>query len=198
MQEKKPSSSLSTDIPKVFYSDLTGTLMNKCISCECDLLLNGTHYIIEKALKIYKGYTSYSTIFEYAICLPCADKMKRLISSHSMKNITQFFKKNFDPEFPRKKKFEKNYADIGDLLNNCMVKGTSIEDLSECQIYAQCNGDQMLLSQFPYMVSGAVLDEMIDLLSPETLDDLNRFKNDFVDGPSEFQDLLQSGPKVFL
>jgi len=198
MQEKQPSSPLSTDIPKVFYSDLTGTLMNKCISCECDLLLNGTHYIIEKALKPYKGYTSYSTIFEYAICLPCADKMKSLISSHSMKNITQFFMQNFDSEKLRKKMSELNNTGMGEMLNNCMVKGTSIEDLGECQIYAQCNGDQMLLSQFPYMVSGAALDEMIDLLSPETLDDLNRFKNDFVDGPSEFQDLLQSGPKVFL
>ena len=198
MQENQSSSSLSIDIPKVFYSDLTGTLMNKCISCECDLLKSGIPYIIEKALKPYKGYTSYSTIFEYAICMPCANNMKSLISAHSMENITQYFTQNFDPENTRRNLSTNDNIEVENWLSQCIIKDTSITDLGECQIYGQCKGDQMLLGHFPYMVGGVALDEMIDLLSAETLDDLNRFKNEIVDGPSEFQDLLQSGPKVFL
>ena len=197
MQEDHSSLPLSVDIPKVFYSDLTGTPMSKCISCECNLLVSGTKYVIEKALKPYEGYYSYSTIFEYAICMSCAGKMKNLISAHSMKNITQYFKKNFDTKNIRRTLFENKSTDVESRLNRCMVKDTIITDLSECQIYAHCDGEQMLIGHFPYMVSGAALDEVVDLLSAETLDDLDKFKNEYVDGPSEFQDLLQSGPKVF-
>ena len=172
MQDNQSTSSLSIDIPKVFYSDLTGALMNKCISCECDLLKAGIPYIIEKALKPYKGYTSYSTIFEYAMCMPCADKFKSLISAHSMKNITQYFMQNFDPKNTRRNLSSDGNIDVANWLSRCMVKDTSITELSECQIYGQCNGDQMLLGHFPYMVGGAALDDVIDLLSAETLDDL--------------------------
>ncbi|WP_349529113.1 hypothetical protein [Reichenbachiella sp. MALMAid0571] len=171
--------------------------MDKCISCECNLLVSGTEYVIEKALKPYKGYSSYSTIFEYAMCMPCAGKMRNLISAHSMKNINQYFSQNFDPNRTRRKLLENENSDVENWLNRCIVKDIIIGDLSECQVYAQCSGEQMLLGHFPYMVSGVALDEVVDLLSQETLDDLDKFKNEFVDGPSEFQDLLQSGPKVF-
>lgn len=185
------------EIPKLFYSDLTGAPIERCISCECNLLEPGTPYMIEKALKPYNGYQAYSTIFEYAICFTCMGAMKNIISAKSRENITAYFSQNMDPSF-RKDILQQNPLKVEPWVERCMIKGLPINELNECQVYAQCQGNQMVVGDFPYMVSGVALDEVVDLLSPETLDDLERFKNEFVDGPSEFQDLLKSGPKVFI
>lgn len=186
------------EIPKIFFSDLTGTPINKCISCECDLLVEGTQYLIEKAIKPYKGHDSYSTIFEYAICMPCTHKMKNMISSKSMQRIMKYFQANLDVVGRQELMLKGDYSSVNPWIEQCMVKGINISEISECQIYAQCNGENLMFGEFPYMVSGVALDEVVELLSAETLDDLERFKNEHVDGPSEFQDLLQSGPKVFI
>ncbi|MFY0652664.1 MAG: hypothetical protein JXQ96_11550 [Cyclobacteriaceae bacterium] len=186
------------EIPKIFYSDLTGAPIEKCISCECNLLEPGRPYMIEKAIKPYDGFKSYSTIFEYAICMPCAEQMRSMISAKSMQNIMKYFSSNIDITGRRKLMQEADYSSVDPWIGQCMIKGMEASEINECQLYAQCNGRNIQFGEFPYMVSGQALDEVIELLSPETLDDLNRFKNEVVDGPSEFQDLLQSGPKVFI
>lgn len=186
------------EIPKLFYSDLTGAPIDKCICCECSLLEPTTQYMIEKSLKPYNGYQSYSTIFEYAICMSCMDSMKNIISTKSRENITAYFSQNLDPSYRSSILQSNNSNSIDPWVDRCMIKGTSIGELNECQVYAQCQGNQIVMEDFPYMVSGMALDEVVELLSAETLDDLERFKDEFVDGPSEFQDLLKSGPKVFI
>lgn len=186
------------EIPKVFFSDLTGSMMTSCISCECDLIGTNIPYLIEKALKPYNGYQSYSTVFEYAICMSCAEAMKNTISSLSKQKINQYFVENIDFEERRRVLFESESTDYQTRLNHCMLKGMDAKELGELQIYAQCVGDKMVIGEFPYMVSGIALDEVVNLLSSQTLDDLDRFKNEIVDGPSEFQDLLQGGPRVFI
>ena len=139
-----------------------------------------------------------STIFEYAICMPCTHQMKNMISAKSMQRIMKYFSANLDLVGRQELILKGDYSSVNPWIEQCMVKGINISEISECQIYAQCNGENLIFGEFPYMVSGVALDEVVELLSAETLDDLERFKNEHVDGPSEFQDLLQSGPKVFI
>jgi len=185
------------EIPKLFYSDLTGVPMEKCISCEINLIHNEINYVIEKALKTHHGYKSYATIFEYAMCLTCVDKLKGNISAKSLQRIHQYFVQYIDL-----KRFDISLEDndiskIECRMEKCMVNGKYVEELKECQIYAQCVGDKMIVREFPYMMSGQAMDDVVALLSSETLDDLNKLKDELI-GPSEFQDLLKSGPKVFI
>ncbi|MGL1888870.1 MAG: hypothetical protein OCD76_20325 [Reichenbachiella sp.] len=185
------------DIPKIFYSDLTGGPITNCIYCEKELLKANSPYVIEKALKPYDGYKSYSTIFEYAVCLPCADQMKSMISQKSMVSMMDFFIKNMKAQSNAKSKYGEENFEVMDWISNCAITDKHITTLSECQLYALCQNDQLMFTEFPYMVSGQALDEVVDLLSAETLDELNDFKDKVV-GPSEFQDLLTKGPKVLL
>lgn len=186
------------EIPKIFRSDLTGAPIDKCIYCECSLIEPARDYLIEKAFKTYKGYGSYSTIFEYAICMPCAVEMQKKISTESRQRINAYFSRNMNMAQRRKELEELGEESVEKWLECCAVNGQHVEELGECQIYAQCHGNYMVFHDFPYMISGTALDEVIDLLSAQTLDDLDRFKDEFIDGPSEFQDLLKTGPRVFV
>ncbi|PIB35520.1 hypothetical protein BFP72_09015 [Reichenbachiella sp. 5M10] len=190
--------SVQVDIPKIFYCDYTGGPFEKCIQCERQLREEGIPYLIEKALKPYGRYASYATIFEYAVCLTCADGMKSMLSKESLTNLMEYFQQNvgFNPH--RQLLVSSEDYDPIKWIEHCMVSGRHVEQLAECQIYAYCVGEQLVFTEFPYMISGPVLDEVVDLLSAETKDELDNFKNEVVDGPSEFQDLLKAGPKVFI
>ncbi|MEO9966281.1 MAG: hypothetical protein ABJF11_10865 [Reichenbachiella sp.] len=185
------------EIPKLFYNDLTGAPMQKCISCERDLLDGIEPYMIEKALKPYDGLRSYSTVFEYAMCMQCMEGYQSKISKESMAKINDHFAANIDIENRRGLIENNQFDDLDAWVNKCIITKTEVESTAECQIYAQCIGDQLIMADYPYMISGIAMEEIVKLLSPETLDEFGRLQEELI-GPSEFQDLLKGGPKVFL
>jgi len=197
LTDKEDQPSNYTPIPKLFYDDLTGVPMHQCISCECELLDSQVPYMIEKALKPYDGFRSYSTVFEYAMCMNCMKGYQDNISQKSMQRIQEYFATQLDLQNRKDLIANKSYSDLNLWVNNCFIKGLEVKNIGECQIYAQCIGDQLVMAEFPYMISGAALDEVVDLLSPETLDEFDRLKDELI-GPPAFQDLLKGGPKVLL
>lgn len=197
MSESKEPVSNIQPIPKLFYNDLTGAPMDHCISCEQNLLDTNIPYFIEKALKLNQGYKMYSTLFEYAMCLPCMESHKGKISKQSMAAINEYFMTKADFERRHYLVQEELFEDIDLWVNHCLVKDTDVKQMSECQLYAMCVNDRMIMGEHPYMVSGEALDEVIDLLSDETLGEFNKLTDELI-GPSEFQDLLKGGPRVLL
>ncbi|MFY0628002.1 MAG: hypothetical protein JXR07_17015 [Reichenbachiella sp.] len=184
-------------IPKIFQSDLTGAPMTHCISCEKELIASQSDYVIEKAIKPHQGYKSYNTVFEYAMCLPCAEKLRVKISKQSMQAMNQYFVENMNFAGRPQLDLESESVSIDPWLEKCLVKGTYAEEIGECQIYAQCRGGELIIREFPYMVSGEAIDELMQVMSAETLDEFDRLKDELI-GPSEFQDLLKGGPRVFI
>ena len=178
-----------TPIPKLFKSDLTGDSFKQCISCECDLEAKPEGYLIEKALKPYLGFKSYSTIFEYAMCFPCMEKMKNELSESSKANVQNYFMKHV--KFEAKATVEDEPPTITDWVDKCMVYGTAIEELGECQIMAHCIGDKLVLQQLPYMISPQVNEDILALLSAKSKKELDDFKDSFTGGTPEFMELLE-------
>lgn len=184
-------------IPKLFYDDLTGAMMSQCISCEKNLLESEIPYFVEKALKPHMGYKTYATIFEYAMCMPCMHQNKDKISKASLANINQFFMNNIDIGRRAYLVAHELYDDLDLWMDHCLITDKHITAIGECQIYAQCLGDQLVMGDYPYMISGEALDSVVNLLSAETLDEFNRLQDELV-GPPAFQDLLKGGPRVLL
>lgn len=171
--------------------------MTQCISCEKELIESQSDYVIEKAVKPFEGFKAYSTVFEYAMCMSCAEKLRVKISKDSMIAMNRYFAENMNFLNRPAIDFESDEVSIDPLLEKCLVKGTYAEEIGECQIYGQCRGGEMIVKEFPYMVSGEAIDELMQVLSAETIDEFDRLKDELI-GPSEFQDLLKGGPRVFI
>lgn len=184
-------------IPKIFQADATGGYFEKCISCECSLLNDQVDYLIEKAFKAYDGLNNYATIFEYAMCWSCTEKMRQTLSIQSRTNISRFFERYTDLE-GRRQQFREKSSDINQWLGRCAVSHVQAHDLKEFQIYGHCQGSDLILHHYPFMVSGQVMDDLIQLISNKTLDDLQNFTDELIGGPPEFADLLKTGPRVFI
>ncbi|GAB4238833.1 MAG: hypothetical protein Tsb0034_14680 [Ekhidna sp.] len=175
---------IDDQIPSTFYSFETNAPFESCIECEKYLLDDDTEYLIEKAVKNYEGYEAKDVVFDYAICMDCADSMRKEISRESMSNMMQYFQQNLNPS----RRYQNGIESSEEMLNHCLIKNTAMGDCTEYQVFAHCKGKKLNLENPPYMISGEVMDELLPLLSEQTIDEMNGFfKRHFSPDPSFFE-----------
>lgn len=193
-----PSQTSLVEIPKLFYSDSTGLPFDRCVHCDISLLESGTHYFIEKAIKNYPRLATTDTIIEYAICYACYMEVQKSLSEESLRRIEAYFLENINLYSRMKEVLSPVDSDPERWLSKCIVKGIDRKSSPEYQIMCECTGTHMHLSLAPYMVSIEAMNEITDLLSPQTLDALNGFYNNHLGLPPELQPILKDQPYLML
>lgn len=187
------------DIPKEFYSTLTGTPMKRCIDCERPLLEEGVEYIIEKAVRYYPEYALENTIFEYAICVGCATRMMSTMSKQSLEHVGKYFEQRVDMGQRHRRFTERDEPPtLEELIGHCMVNGTPKDENIEYQICGQFVGERMVLGHMPYMIGMAAMEEVQELLSPETKRELDDFVGDNFGLPPEWKKAMEERPTVLV
>ncbi len=184
----------SVPIPPVFYSSETGAPFARCIACERELLKPGVQYVIEKAIKRYPKYNISDTIFEYAMCLPCYEEATATFSETSVQNIQRYFDDRVDLLARRNALLKAGNLNVEDWISRCVVKGTPVLECSECQLVCQCNGRDMLFSYLPFAISGEAMDEVAQLLSNKTIDEIDGFYDRFLSPPPDVKEILKNRP----
>lgn len=181
------------EIPVLFYDTINQHPFETCTICNKPLLLSQVDYIIEKAFRKNPLTGKMDIILEYAICWDCALDTTSRYSKHSRKNLEMYFMKNVNLQ-QRFTEFQKmNNEEIYDsMLNRCVIKSLHVSELDEYQIMGQFTGNKMSLEMPPYMLSGLAIDEMSDLLSNQTLDELDDFTGKYLTGPPEISNLLKA------
>lgn len=160
------------EIPEIFHSYENNGPFTHCIECERNLLEDTCDYVIEKAVRNYPGYEAKDVIFDYAICMECAQEVQKGISRESLKQIQQYLQNNINPQL-QQSRLAASQNDMNGLIKNCMVNNTSMDDCEEYQLFAFCRGRNINFEMPPYMISGKVLNEISELLSNKTRDELN-------------------------
>ena len=184
-------------IPKIFHSDLTESPMSNCTMCDCDLLHTEIDYLIEKAFKRNKEYGTSETIFEVAICFKCVTQFRSELSKESLQAIDQYYTSHVDWNQRHNQLIESSPDDIEPWLKECVISNKDIHKIDEYQIYGQCYGNELFLTNLPYMVSGKSIDQIVHLLSPKTKDEIKGFMDDNLGFPPEWKELIDDG-KVLL
>jgi hypothetical protein len=188
MSEKDQNKVQFIEIPPIFYSDLTGEPFHECIHCGKNLLLPGIPYMIEKAFIQTQPHQTKNTIFEYAMCYDCWEETKNSLSRESMERINDWFARHVDMD-QRMLKFENN-SNVDDWLRECIVSGANVESLKEFQIACQCDGPYMAFHYLPYLISGEVMDEVMELLSEKTLGEMDNFKKRLTSPSPDIEELF--------
>jgi hypothetical protein len=81
--------------------------------------------------------------------------------------------------------------------DRCVITGIPVAELDEYMIYGHFRGDKMVKSSMPYLLSGSVMDDVSDLLSNQTIDQLDDFMGKYFSGPPELEELWKSRKPVF-
>jgi hypothetical protein len=171
------------------------------MNCKAPLLVPGTNYIIEKAVRQYEDFSATDIIFEYAICLKCHDEFISTYSQQSMDNLKEYFLQNSAFSHERlelKEKLESGIFNLDDWISRCLIKGTSVKELKEYQIGCQCTGDKMVVSSMPFLIGNEAMDEISQLLSNQTIDQMRGFIDEFLGLPPDLRKLFKdSGILIF-
>jgi len=149
-------------VPEVFWSFETGRPIDRCKLCGCDLMAEGTSYLIEKAFR------NGETIFEHALCLECHMECVKELSQESLRRIRAYFDELGDMEHYRAQSLDRFGTDPEKWIAHCMVKGYPIRECEEYQLYGFCVDRDLLFNGAPYALCGEAIDEIMDLLSAET------------------------------
>lgn len=186
-----------TSIPQLFHSHDSQSLFTHCLCCDEPILETGNEYVIEKAYTRYSEYDVTDTVFEYAMCLDCLIKLQQQMSKASMQRVEAYFERSVDLE-NRLVGAKVDDKDVFSRLSSCVVKGTSVSELKEYQVIGLFRENQMLLGPFPYLLGGEAIDEISELLSNETLDEIDGFMDTHFGLPPELRKLFLDKPVMLI
>jgi len=182
----------STTIPKMFR-DSNGELMSRCLMCERELLSPNCDYLVERTFRVYRNPFREEVIAEYAMCMDCAERMRRTMSRESLERVTAYFRERVN-ESALRERFLQPDVRLQDLVARCLITNKSIKKEEHYSLQACCSGKEMVLGVFPYALSGAALEEMNELLSAKTRQVLDDFIGRYFSGPPEVAEILRRRP----
>jgi hypothetical protein len=140
--------------------------------------------VIEKVIR------RNEVIIEMAMCLNCrGDQADEGMSEKSAQQMKSFLngKLNFQSRLELMSHVNETES-IDPWLERCILSDELGSMSSEYQLVALCKGPFVQRDFYPVLVSGKAMEEMSQLLSPETRDWMNDFVGDNFGMPSEFCD----------
>ena len=167
-------------LPPLFHSDQRDGPFETCTVCDRELLIDGVQYIVEKAVR--KG----ETIFEFAICFDCHENLADDLSAESQRRIDAHFGERVDIVERRKALLERAPDDAYPWLETCLLTKKPRAECKEFQLFAQCDGGDLLFAYMPYMISGEGMEGLIRLLSKRTRETLDDFTGRYLGMPPDF------------
>lgn len=185
------------EIPRRFFSDVTDRPFENCSICEKYLLGNDVPYVVEKAVKNYKGHDYSSTIYEFAICEDCHMEMQKSMSGESLQNLQVYYNRIMADKGNRPIMMDMRNFDMDSWLSKCFFDGMEISNMSEYQIVAQFRGAHLIMNTPPIIIGESAMKQMAGLLSDKTTDEMNGFRDRFL-GPSPELEELINGKKLIL
>lgn len=184
------------EIPSVFHSSAMGAPIEHCLVCD-RYLLDDADYVIEKSITRYPRLDTKDTIYEIAVCSECLQSLMSEYSEESERKLNDYFMQNMD--FSHQfKLLEHEMFDVDDWISRCIIKKTSITENSHYQICAHAKGSKIIYDRSPFMISGAAIDEMTDLLSNETIDFFNDFRDQYLTPPEDLSPLFKDKDFVLI
>ena len=191
------------DIPPIFQSVEFDGPFQKCLICNREFYHDDqTPYVIEKI------FVRAEAIVEMAVCLNCLTEMNGEMSEESSLTVKNEFENKVDwelraslittigtetnqdsnseaNEIPQPPKVER-------WIENCLLDGTPRDQCRNYQICGLFIGNQIILGQLPYVLSGTAAGRISEKLSKKTRDQMGDFLETYFGMPPEL--CSPSGP----
>lgn len=184
---EEPEEKEGLPIPDIFLNSDTKAPLSHCIQCDYDVINGDRFYMIEKVFKRYLPLDSTQVLFEYAVCSECYEKMRGALSKESMQNLSAYMMTNTDFQ-AMQLRMQEYPEDPEKWLSHCMIKGMPKEELTEFQMGACFKGDKLVTNFMPpFMIGNVAMEEMNELLSKETKDEMDGFMDENFGIPPELR-----------
>ena len=111
------------------------------------------------------------------MCFDCHEAHRETLSLKSRKLVENYFDEQINLEERQQCMLAEKGHRTRSWLGHCMIKGMPRWKCEEHQIYGWFVDGDVVFNGMPYMLSGQVIDELLELLSPEILGILDKFSD---------------------
>jgi hypothetical protein len=188
-------------IPRTFFSEYTELPFARCIDCDCLLFEDETLYTVLKHI------VGKETVFEMAICMACATKMREQYSEETSRNLQAYIEQKLREKFIKEIEDNDEYLEkeeqdftVEDGLASCSF---CEKPRSDCHRYEMVglfweneiileSGNGMSFSS-PMILCQECNSEVSKLISKKTRDSWDHFVEEHFDGPPGIE---IDGPKM--
>ncbi|MEO1021609.1 MAG: hypothetical protein AAFW89_03625 [Bacteroidota bacterium] len=184
------------NIPEIFFNSETGSPFTECKVCG-ETLTDGREYLIEKSFVHYNDKVNDDLVWEAAMCLNCVLELRKEYSEESYRRMNAYFESNMNFDRQRELAESQNFT-VSDWLDTCVITGKKRPECGQYQIYGHFLGGSAVFDSGPFMLSGEAMDEAIQLMSNETLDNMNRFRDQHFPPPEDLRPLFEDPKFVFI
>lgn len=175
------------DIPEIFLSSETGAPFDECLVCSKDL--SQARFLVEKAFVNYPDLETSDLVWEYAMCMDCAEEQKKEYSEESNRRLNEYFIKRMN--LGRQLSLLKNENfETDDWISECLITGKPIGECKQYQVYGYFMGKYTVYEQAPFMLSDDALDKAVELISDQTLGFMNDFRDKHFPPPEDLSPLF--------
>ena len=155
-------------------------------------------YFIEK---VFKGS---EPIMEMAACLPCLMELQKELSEESRQAVQKEFEGKVDwkdrlswAQPSNETELDLSELDVDRWLDHCVLTNAPRSQCRDFQVSGLFMGDQIVVGELPYMVSGKAAELISDKLSKKTRDYLQDFVETQFGMPPEFCNPSSPIPALF-
>jgi hypothetical protein len=181
-------------IPQAFHSDSDSKAFQNCKVCQIDLTDGKTMYTVEKALKKTSEGEDL-TIFELAICMPCAEKQAEKMSKASRAFLQKaMMNENFIKT--RQKLWDDGWKDKWN--KTCIFSGDELSENEEYHVIGHFQGDSVIPYQSPFVIGEKMIEYVQENLSPETKQEMDNFGGQFLGPDPKIAKLLEDGKFILV
>lgn len=190
-------------IPREFYSEYTELPFSTCIDCDCSLLDEETVY------SVIKHIVGKEVVFEMAICMACAARMREEYSEETSENIQNYIEEKLQEKLlklienevaPRGMEGDEEPFTVDEGLGECAFCQKPREECHRYEMVGLFQEGEILLESghgisfsSPMMLCQDCNSEVSKLISKKTRDTWDRFIEEHFDGPPGIE---IDGPKM--
>lgn len=185
---------MNLEIPNDFFSDVDDKPFIECKVCQRDLTNGDVPYSIEKAYKRVDNERDI-TLFEIAICIPCAQKQSENMSKESQAYLMNIMGNSSFLE-KRSHLWETDWRK--DWKSSCIFSDEGIHLNDEYHIVGHFQGNKIIQNMAPFVIGQDFIEKIQENLSAETKDEMNRFGEQFLGPDPTLRALLSDHQIVFI
>ncbi|MDX1653096.1 MAG: hypothetical protein R3277_11420 [Brumimicrobium sp.] len=179
---------MSLEIPSDFHSDSDEKPFVRCKVCDRDLIEDQVPYTIEKAFK-RTAEGEDVTLFELAICIPCAEKQSEKMSKESRDFLARALQGG---DFFQKRQAMWNTKWRHDWKERCIFSDNEVSLNDEYHIVGHFQGNEIIPFQTPFIIGQEMIEYIQENLSLETKEEMDNFGKQFLGPDPSLKSLLEN------
>lgn len=165
-------------LPKIWFNPQTSAPFQQCSQCGNPINAD-TEHLIEKVIE------NRHEVHAYALCMPCVQQFQSQLSIGSRQTVRNWFEAHTRMGARINALATREKRDPEAWIDACISSGVPSAELDAYHLLAHARGTRLITGAMPYLISGACMTALQEILSEDTREANRRFLEQHLGSPPQ-------------